>query len=86
MNTMPILNNFELQDGQLLARRYEIMAKLGDGWEGEVYLIRKQATGIERAAKRLHRKDRMALMNGRITTFFGTSQSAPECQSIGGDV
>lgn len=51
MNKTPTLNNFELQDGQLIARRYKVVSKLGGGWEGEVYLIREQATGIERAAK-----------------------------------
>lgn len=51
MNQAPTLDNFELTEGQLLARRYEVVSKLGHGWEGEVYLIREQATGIERAAK-----------------------------------
>jgi hypothetical protein len=48
---VPTVTNFELDVGMLLARRYEVAAKLGSGWEGEVYLIREQATGIERAAK-----------------------------------
>ena len=30
---------------------YEIVSRLGGGWEGEVYRIREKRTGIERAAK-----------------------------------
>jgi len=35
----------------VLARKYEIVSKLGQGWEGEVYLVKELSTGIERAAK-----------------------------------
>ncbi len=35
----------------MLARKYEIVSKLGQGWEGEVYLVKELSTGIERAAK-----------------------------------
>jgi tRNA A-37 threonylcarbamoyl transferase component Bud32 len=37
--------------GRSLARKYEIVSRLGGGWEGEVYRIRERRTGIERAAK-----------------------------------
>jgi hypothetical protein len=37
--------------GRLVAGRYEVMELLGAGWEGEAYLVRERATGIERAAK-----------------------------------
>ncbi len=42
---------FNLAPGRLLANKYEVIELLGGGWEGEVYLVREQATGIERAAK-----------------------------------
>ena len=42
---------FDLAPGRTLARKYEIVSKLGGGWEGEVYRIREKNTGIERAAK-----------------------------------
>lgn len=35
----------------MLAQKYEIIEKLGAGWEGEVYRVREVFTGIERAAK-----------------------------------
>jgi serine/threonine protein kinase len=35
----------------ILAHRFEVIGKLGGGWEGEVYSVRELATGIERAAK-----------------------------------
>lgn len=45
------LDTFDLQPGRILANKYEVIKKLGAGWEGEVYLVREQITGIERAAK-----------------------------------
>lgn len=42
---------FDFAPGRILARKYEVIARLGAGWEGEVYQIRERATGIERAAK-----------------------------------
>ena len=45
------INAFDLLPGRLIARKYEIISKLGSGWEGEVYKIRELNTGIERAAK-----------------------------------
>ena len=45
------INSFDLQPGRILARKYEVIELLGAGWEGEVYLIREVATGIERTAK-----------------------------------
>lgn len=49
--THAAINTFNLQPGRVIARKYEIESLLGTGWEGEVYLIRECATGIERAAK-----------------------------------
>lgn len=45
------LETFNLAPGRSLARKYEVVARLGTGWEGEVYKIRERSTGIERAAK-----------------------------------
>ena len=46
-----IVDAFDFQPGRLLAKKYEVVSKLGQGWEGEVYLVREQLTQIERAAK-----------------------------------
>ena len=48
---MKTIEAFDLAPGRTLARKYEIVSKLGGGWEGEVYRIREKNTGIERAAK-----------------------------------
>ncbi len=45
------LDRFSLAPGRVLARKYEVISLLGAGWEGEVYLVREVATGIERTAK-----------------------------------
>ncbi|HUT10419.1 MAG TPA: protein kinase [Thermoguttaceae bacterium] len=45
------IKKFDFQPGLIVAGKYEIVAQIGAGWEGEVYLVRECATGIERAAK-----------------------------------
>ena len=45
------ISEFNLQPGRILASKYKIIELLGAGWEGEVYLIKEVATGIERTAK-----------------------------------
>jgi hypothetical protein len=46
-----VVDSFDLKAGRRLAGKFEIVACLGTGWEGEVYKIRELSTGIERAAK-----------------------------------
>lgn len=45
------IRNFNFKPGRVLAGKYEVIAALGSGWEGEVYLVEEKDTGIERAAK-----------------------------------
>jgi len=45
------ISGFDFPVGKRLGKKYEILDKLGQGWEGEVYLVRELLTGIERAAK-----------------------------------
>ncbi len=45
------ITKFDFKPGTVLAGKYEIVAQLGTGWEGEVYMLRECATGIERAGK-----------------------------------
>jgi len=51
VDTLKKLDHFNLAPGRVLARKYEVISLLGAGWEGEVYLVREVATGIERTAK-----------------------------------
>ena len=46
-----VIKNFDFAPGRIVARKYEVISKLGVGWEGEVYLLREIATDIERAGK-----------------------------------
>jgi len=45
------LRGFEFEEGMTLAGKYEVISRVGSGWEGEVYLVSEVNTGIERAAK-----------------------------------
>ena len=45
------IDSFDFAPGRILAKKYEVISRLGAGWEGEVYLVRETATDIERAAK-----------------------------------
>jgi len=45
------IESFDFQPGETIHSKYEILDFLGKGWEGEVYLVKELATGIERAAK-----------------------------------
>jgi serine/threonine protein kinase len=47
----PKIEEFGLRPGRVLAGKYEVVRQLGQGWEGEVHLVRELATGIARAAK-----------------------------------
>jgi serine/threonine protein kinase len=42
---------FSLEPGTIVSDKYTVINLLGQGWEGEVYLIRELSTGIERTAK-----------------------------------
>ena len=58
--TGPRIDSFEFEAGRTLGGRYEVIDKLGSGWEGEVYRVREVRTGIQRAAKIFfpHRNER----------------------------
>jgi len=45
------IDAFNFPPGRTLAGRYDVVARLGGGWEGEVYRVRERPTGIERTAK-----------------------------------
>jgi serine/threonine protein kinase len=45
------IKQFGFKPGMIVADKYGIVAQIGTGWEGEVYLLRECSTGIERAAK-----------------------------------
>ena len=65
----PQIKSFDLAPGRIVAGKYEIVSQLGTGWEGEVYMLRECATGIERAGKFFypHRNP-----HNRVAKFYAT--------------
>lgn len=61
------IERFDLQPGRMIAGKYEVLENLGAGWEGEVYLVMEQATGIERVAKLFYAH---ADTKGRAVKFY----------------
>ncbi|MBI4825569.1 MAG: protein kinase [Nitrospirae bacterium] len=53
---MKTIDSFNLQPGYIIAGKYKVVSKLGEGWEGEVYKIAELRTGIERTAKLFYPK------------------------------
>lgn len=51
MSPLPKIHAFDFSEGRILAKKYEVVKRLGTGWEGEVYLLKERGTGIERAGK-----------------------------------
>lgn len=51
LNSKPTIESFNFLPGRILANKYEVVSKLGEGWEGEVYIVREKVTGVEHAAK-----------------------------------
>ena len=47
----PEIRTFNLQPGRMLGNKYIIESKLGSGWQGEVYKVEEEKTGVSRAAK-----------------------------------
>lgn len=45
------INDFDFKPGRNLCGRYNVVSKLGGGYEGEVYQVQEVHTGIMRAAK-----------------------------------
>lgn len=49
--TTQAIKSFDLQEGRVLANRYTVIEKLGEGYEGEVYKVQEAYTLKERAVK-----------------------------------
>lgn len=45
------ISEFDFPEGRILAGKYQVLEKLGAGWEGEVYRVMELQTKIVRAAK-----------------------------------
>lgn len=48
---LPRISSFDLSPGDHLSEKYEVVSRLGSGWEGEVYLVRETGTRIDRTVK-----------------------------------
>jgi len=52
------IEKYNLPSGRSLGAHYQIIGQLGSGWEGEVYKVRENRTGIIRAAKLFYPRSR----------------------------
>ena len=50
-SSKPRIESFDFEPGRILARKYEVVRRLGGGWEGEVYSVKEISSKVERAAK-----------------------------------
>lgn len=66
------VDSFNLSPGSSLTRKYEIICKLGSGWEGEVYKIRERSTSTERAAKLFFPQRNPRNKTSKIDVIIGT--------------
>ena len=64
-----VVDSFDLPPGRVLAERYTVEGLLGAGWEGEVYRVTEQETGIQRAAKIFYPQRNV---KGRAVRFYAT--------------
>jgi hypothetical protein len=66
-SSIPVIKHFDIKAGRVLAGKYEVIQRLGRGWEGEVFLVSEHPTEIERAVKLFypHRNPR-----DRIANFY----------------
>ena len=48
---MARIEKIEIQEGDKLSNKFTFVRKLGEGWEGSVFVVRESGTGIERVAK-----------------------------------
>ncbi len=62
-----MIDAFELKPGRVIGGKYVVDAKLGGGWDGEVYKVVEQRTGAHRAAKLFFPKRNI---RDRAVTFY----------------
>lgn len=48
---MAHITSFGFEEGDSISDRYEVISRLGSGWEAEVYLVKEKRLGIELALK-----------------------------------
>lgn len=74
------ITEFDFQPGRIIAGKYVVQAKLGGGWEGEVYRVTEKRTGVTRAAKFFfpHRNE-----NDKAVTFYAKKlESLRNCDIV----
>ncbi|MCB0421760.1 MAG: serine/threonine protein kinase, partial [Bdellovibrionales bacterium] len=61
------LDSIDIPEEFMLSSKFTVIRKLGQGWEGEVYLVREVQTGIDRVAKIFYPQRNL---NNRAALFY----------------
>lgn len=67
MRSAKDIASFDFPAGRSITPKYEVIERLGSGWEGEVYKIIERNTGIIRAAKLFYPKRNL---KGKTSRFY----------------
>ncbi len=81
VNASKRLDSFDFRAGRKLAGgKYEVVTKIGEGWESEVYMLRETQTGIESVGKFFfpHRNSK----NKPATVFAQKLHKLRSCDSM----
>jgi len=74
------LDGFDLKPGRRIAGKYEVVSRLGGGYEGEVYQIVETNTGIECAAKLFFPERNVN--NKAVTTYARKLHDLRDCPMV----
>ncbi len=71
---------FQFNTEKILSGKYQVLSLLGQGWEGEVYLVEEKVTGIQRAVKVFYPERNHK--NKTLTTYAKKLHKLKDCSLL----